>query len=359
MSDLISAGSGFGTYETQDKILIGLSGGVDSSVCIEILKQQGFDVRAAVINFSPAHKAAVSAAVKIANQMQVPLSIEDCTHVFDEKIITPFCESYCKGVTPSPCVMCNPLIKFNALINAADRYDINLITSGHYARICEENGIFYIKKAYSEKKDQSYMLYRLPQDILKRLCLPIGEFEKDDIRQMAKDANLLSADVPDSQEICFIPSNDYAAFIKERGMQFPKGKFIGPNGEDLGEHKGVIYYTVGQRKGLGVAYGKPIFVKSILANGNIQLALSGNEYFSKITLTDIVKTDMLPYKTGMEFDAKIRSRATPAECEIVKICENSLEIKFTKPQKAPAPGQSVVFYTDDLVMGGGVIQNVE
>ncbi len=358
MSDLISVGSGFSTYEEQDKILVGLSGGVDSSVCINILKEQGFDVRAAVVRFSPASDKAVAEATKIANQLNVPLTIEDCTEAFEQNVVKPFCESYCKGITPSPCTVCNPMVKFKALINAADRYGVNLIASGHYARVCEENGTFYIQKGISERKDQSYMLYRLPQEILSRLCLPIGEFEKDDIREIASGAKLASANSPDSQEICFIPDGDYAKYIKERGMSYPKGRFIGPQGEDLGENKGVLHYTVGQRKGLGISYKEPLFVKNIMPNGDVQLAVSGEEFFSTIIISDIVKTSANAYKIGDKFFAKVRSRATPAECTITNIFENEMEVHFNEPQRAPAPGQSLVFYTNDLVEGGGIIKSV-
>ncbi len=357
MSDIISAGNSFSTYEKQDKILVGLSGGVDSSVCVNILKEQGFDVRAAVIRFSSAHDGAVSEAVKMAKQLDIPLTIEDCTEDFERQIIKPFCNDYCNGITPSPCVMCNPLVKFKALVNAANRYDINLIASGHYARVCEVDGIFYVQRAVSEQKDQSYMLYRLPQDILSRLCLPVGEFEKQDIRQMAQSAKLQNADMPDSQEICFIPDGDYASYITQRGLQSKKGCFIGPKGENLGEHKGIIHYTVGQRKGLGIAYSEPLFVKSILSNGDVLLAVSGGEFFSTITVTNFVKTNGTPYTVGEEYLAKVRSRGALSACTISAINKDELQLEFKEPQRAPAPGQSIVFYENELVMGGGVIKS--
>ncbi|MEG2931102.1 MAG: tRNA-specific 2-thiouridylase, partial [Ruthenibacterium sp.] len=261
MSDKISTGSSFGTFEHQDKIVVGLSGGVDSSVCIRILREQGFDVRAAVIRFSPAHDKAVAAAVKAAQQLDVPLTIEDCTQQFERDVITPFCAAYCSGVTPSPCVLCNPLVKFRALASVADRFGIRYIASGHYARIAQTNGVYHVQTALSAARDQSYMLYRLPQDILARLCLPVGEFEKDDIRLMAAQAGLASANAPDSQEICFIPDGDYAAYITARGFTGAQGHFLGPRGEDLGPHKGVLHYTVGQRRGLHLAYGETVFIK--------------------------------------------------------------------------------------------------
>ena len=278
MTDEICCGSSFGTFEEQDKVLVALSGGVDSSVCIQILRDQGFDVQAVVIRFSPAHDAAVRAAQTVARQLGVPLIEEDCTEEFEQQVVEPFCAQYCAGRTPSPCVLCNPRVKFAALARVADRLGIRYIATGHYARVTEENGLYYVRAAVSPERDQSYMLYGLPQNILARLCLPVGEFEKSDIREMAASAQLASADAPDSQEICFIPDGDYAAYIAARGLVPLQGRFIGPDGEDLGPHKGVWHYTVGQRKGLNIAYGTPLFVRRIRPNGDVELARGGDEF---------------------------------------------------------------------------------
>ena len=355
MTDEICVGNNFSTFEKQDKILVGLSGGVDSSVCIRILREQGFDVQAAVIHFSPAHDKAVAAATKVAEQLNVPLIVEDCSALFEQEVIAPFCEKYCSGVTPSPCVLCNPRAKFKTLCNIADRLGIRYIASGHYARIAEENGIYYVQKAVSIERDQSYMLYGLPQEILSRLCLPVGEFEKPDIRAMAAESHLASADAPDSQEICFIPDGDYAAYIAARGMQAKQGRFIGPDGEDLGAHKGVLHYTVGQRKGLNIAYGKPVFVKRICEDGNIELALAGDEFSAGIKIADLVRTDAAAFTVGSLLDVKVRSRAIPAPCTIESIDGNTLTVRFAQPQRAPAPGQAAVFYRGEYVIGGGTI----
>lgn len=358
MSDEIMAGNGFSTFETQDRVLVGLSGGVDSTMCVRILQQQGFDVRAAVIRFSPAHDAAVAAAARVAAQLGVPLTVEDCTEAFEREVIAPFCDAYCRGVTPCPCVMCNPLVKFRALAAAADREGIHYLASGHYARIAEENGHYYVQKAVSAARDQSYMLYRLPQDILARLCLPIGEFEKPDIRAMAAGENLASADAPDSQEICFIPDGDYAAYIAARGGHSAQGRFVGPHGEDLGPHRGVEHYTVGQRKGLGIAYGEPLFVREIGADGSVQLALGGGEYAQGVVLTDVTRPDGGAFLPGETYDVKVRSRAVCAPCTVSVQPDGALALHFAAPQRAPAPGQSAVLYRGDLVLGGGVIESV-
>ena len=358
MQDAISTGTQFGTFEKQDKILVALSGGVDSSVCIQILRDQGFDVSALVIRFSPAHDTAVAAATEVARQLQVPLTVADCTELFEESVVEPFCRSYCGGETPSPCVMCNPLVKFRALCQAADEMGIRFIATGHYARVEEEDGLYHIARAVSAARDQSYMLYRLPQNILSRLCLPLGEFEKEDIRAMARSLGLASADAPDSQEICFIPDGDYAAFIRARGLEDKQGRFLGPKGEDLGPHKGVSHYTVGQRKGLGIAYGEPVFVKRILPEGDIQLALGGDEFYRGVVLSDAVRADDRPFAAGEKLDVKIRSRAVPSPSVIENVSDGSVTVRFEQPLRAPAPGQSAVFYFGDLVIGGGVIREI-
>lgn len=355
MSGEVSLGSSFSTFEEQDKVLVGLSGGVDSSVCIQILKDQGFDVHAAFIRFSPAHDASLEAARAVAKQFGISFSVEDCVDLFESQVIEPFCAAYCRGETPSPCILCNPNVKFKVLANAADRMGIRFIATGHYARVCEENGAFYIARAASAERDQSYMLYRLPQEILQRLCLPVGEFEKSDIREMARSMGLVSADSPDSQEICFIPDGNYAAFIAERGMSDKKGRFIGPRGEDFGPHKGVSHYTVGQRKGLNIAYGQPIFVRRILENGDIVLALAGEEFYSGIRLRQTTSTDGNPFVAGRDYLVKIRSRAVPSPCTVESVDGNEMILRFAKPLRAPAPGQSAVLYKDDKVVGGGVI----
>ncbi len=353
----LAGGTGFSTFEQQDKVLVALSGGVDSSVCVRILQDQGFDVSALVIRFSPAHDKAVEAAQAVARQLGVPLTVEDRTERFEREVVTPFCESYCAGVTPSPCVMCNPLVKFRALADAASRMGIRYIASGHYARVTEQNGVYYVRKALSQARDQSYMLYRLPQDILSRLCLPVGEFEKTDIRDMARELGLASADAPDSQEICFIPDGDYAAFIAARGLPDKPGRFIGPAGEDLGPHLGVSHYTVGQRKGLGIAYGQPVFVRRIREDGDVELARAGEEFSGSVLLRDAVRADGAPWTAGARCGVKIRSRAPVAPCVIEAAADGRLTVRFEAPLRAPAPGQSAVFYDGELVLGGGVIDS--
>lgn len=340
-----------------DRVLVGMSGGVDSSVCVRILRDQGFVVEGAVIRFSPAHDKAVAEAQTVADQLQVPLRVLDCQALFEQQVIRPFCDSYCRGRTPNPCVVCNPNVKFRALTDAADEAQIPYIATGHYARISQENGHFAVQKAISAARDQSYMLYRLPQSVLARLCLPLGEFEKPDIRTMAKEAKLSCADAPDSQEICFIPDGDYSGYIEARGFHGPAGRFIAPDGTVLGPHKGVIHYTVGQRKGLGLSLNRPAFVRCITPEGDVQLGFAGSEFYSGVTVTDVVCAKT-PFAAGQQFEVKIRSAAKPARCTVTETTAAGLTLMFEEPVRAPAPGQSAVLYRDDLVAGGGFIDRL-
>lgn len=349
---------GFNTYEKQDRVLVGMSGGVDSSVTVRILQEQGFAVEGAVIRFSPAHDAAVAAARDAARSLGVEVHVIDAAEAFDREVVTPFCESYCAGRTPNPCILCNPAVKFRLLAEKADELGIPYLATGHYARIerCSD-GVCRICTAESTARDQSYMLYRLGRNILDRLILPLGEFEKSDVRDIAHDIDLRCADAPDSMEICFIPDGDYSAFIRARGMTPKAGRFIGPDGEELGPHLGVDHYTVGQRKGLGLSAGRPLFVREILPDGNIRLAESGGEFNRRILVDSVVTPDGLPLADG-EYLVKIRSAAKPTAC--VVRCEDSvLTVDFPEPVRAPAPGQSAVFYRDGYVMGGGVILSAE
>ena len=349
---------GFNTFEKQDRVLVGMSGGVDSSVTVRILQEQGFAVEGAVIRFSPAHENAVAQAKAAAATLGIPVHVIDAGEAFEREVVVPFCESYCGGRTPNPCILCNPAVKFRMLAEKADALGIRYISTGHYARIerCAD-GVCRLCAPESAARDQTYMLYRLSGEILERLILPLGEFEKEDVREIARDIGLDCADAPDSMEICFIPDGDYAKFIQERGMQPMQGHFIDPDGRDLGSHLGVDHYTVGQRKGLGLALGRPVFVKAILPNGDIQLAESGGEFNTRVLVEGVVTPDGNPLPDG-DYLAKIRSTASPAPCHV---CTEGgvLTARFDKPVRAAAPGQSAVFYRDGYVAGGGIIAVAE
>ena len=333
-------------------VLMALSGGVDSAVCVRLLQQAGHQVSGLVIRFSPAHQPAVDAAQRAALELGIPLEVADCQERFAREVIEPFCRDYTEGRTPNPCVVCNPMVKFHVLAQQADHMGIPLLATGHYARIVQQDGVYRVACAQSEARDQSYMLYRLPQPTLSRLLLPAGELEKPQIRALATEFGLSSAETPDSQEICFIPDGDYATYIARRGYPDKPGHFFGPDGQDLGPHKGIVHYTVGQRRGLGVSLGQPAFVKSIGGDGSVHLAYADDLWASAITLTDTVPVDE-PLPDGY-YQVKIRSMAKRVPCRLVG---NALG--FAQPQRAPAPGQHAVLYQDGVVMGGGVIAAVQ
>lgn len=337
------------------RVLLALSGGVDSSVCAHLLRRQGYEVEAAVIRFSPAHEGAVRAAQLAAGQLGIPLHTIEGTAFFDEAVALPFCKSYCRGETPNPCVACNPRVKFRLLAEAADALGIRWLATGHYARVIQDSdGVCRIHTAVSAARDQSYMLYRLRQEILARLLLPLGGLEKPAIRALAQELSLACADAPDSMELCFVPDGDYAAYIARRGFSCPAGHFIGPDGRDLGPHKGVAHYTVGQRKRLGIALGRPVFVRRILPGGDIQLGWAGEEFAARLRLREVCTPDGAPLPAG-EYTAKIRSAARPVPCRFA----GGQTVLFPEPVRAAAPGQSLVFYHGSAVAGGGVIEAAE
>lgn len=336
------------------KVLMALSGGVDSAACVRILQQSGYEVEGLVISFSPAHTTALAAAQTAAGELGIQLHTAYCEALFDEKVVLPFCNDYAQGRTPNPCVVCNPHVKFKTLVDEADRLSIPYIATGHYARVAKHGDFFYITAAASTARDQSYMLYRLPQSILSRLVLPAGELEKEEIRSTAQKAGLTSANAPDSQEICFIPDGNYPDYILSRGISSAGGSFIAPDGESLGAHKGILHYTVGQRRGLGVALGKPVFVKSISAKGDVSLAFNDDLFAKSISLEDTLFTCGKTPENGKELYVKIRSMAKPVPCRLY-FENNSTEIHFSEPQRAPAPGQHAVLYEDGRVVGGGII----
>ena len=339
-----------------EQVLVGVSGGVDSSVCVRLLQKAGYEVQGAVIRFSPAHGRAVEEAGALARQLDIPLRVLDAQERFARMVVRPFCQSYCTGSTPNPCVMCNPLVKFHTLCAAADEMGIEKIATGHYARLAQRDGAVYVRRAASAPRDQSYMLYRLGQPVLRRLLLPLGEMEKPQVRALAEEAGLSSAHAPDSQEICFIPDGDYAAYIRRAGFTAPEGHFIGPEGQDLGPHRGLLHYTVGQRRGLHIALGRPVFVRRICPDGNILLGYAKDAFFGGVRVEEAFRADGRPFAPGGRYEVKIRSAAKPAGCTAEPLEKDMLDLRFDEPARAPAPGQAAVLYEGDLLIGGGVIR---
>ena len=344
--------------QNSKKVLAALSGGVDSSVCVHLLKQKGYDVAGLVLKMSPAHEETVQAAKQAASALSVPLFVKDMQGAFEQNVVSYFIDEYRRGRTPNPCVVCNPTVKFRALLDAADEHGYEYIATGHYAKITQEDGLFYLEKGENLKRDQSYMLYRLGQDVLSRLLLPLAALPKPQVREIARTIGLSCADKPDSQEICFIPDGNYAGYIEARLGKSPQGEFISPEGEACGTHQGIIHYTVGQRKHLGIALGKPVFIRSIDPDSNrIYLAWGGGEYAGSVEISGVCSVTGLPFPDHFSCQVKIRSMASPAGAQAFLLPNGRLNVVFDEPQRAPAKGQSLVLYDGNRVLGGGFIES--
>lgn len=339
----------------EKRILVALSGGVDSSVCAWLLKEQGWDVGGVVLKMSPAHEQTVKDAQASAEQLGIPLFVRNLSETFSQEVVEYFMDEYARGRTPNPCIVCNPRVKFRALLEAADAEGYGWAATGHYAGLERRENVTYLTRGKNLDRDQSYMLYRLGQRELSRLLFPLAALPKPEVREIARKAGLSCAVKPDSQEICFIPDNDYAGFIEARRGAFPEGDFISPEGTPCGKHRGIIHYTVGQRKRLGVALGRPVFIREIDPKTNrIYLADGADTCEGEIRVSGISETFSGAIRDGMEAAVKIRSRANPVPAKVFRE-ENGLRIQFAEPQRAPARGQSAVLYDGEIVLGGGFI----
>jgi tRNA-specific 2-thiouridylase len=349
------------------KVIIGMSGGVDSSVAAAILLEKGYDVVGVMINNNCCSLSAVDDARRVADKLGIPLKVIDFQDIFKEKVIDYFVSEYLQGRTPNPCVVCNRHVKFEALLNKALSMGIDYIATGHYARVeyANNRNRYLLKKAVTHEKDQSYMLYNLTQEQLSRTIFPLGEYTKDEVRDMALKYKLPVATKPDSQEICFIADNDYGKYVREHtDAKILSGNFVDIEGNVLGKHKGIIHYTVGQRRGLGIALGKPMYVVEIdkesnqIVLGDLQDVISktliaGNLNFISIPNIDSPNIDNID--KGLRVNAKIRYTAKEAPATIYPLEVKRVKVDFDSPQRAITPGQSVVFYDGEVVVGGGVI----
>lgn len=356
-----------------NRALLGLSGGVDSTAAALLLKEQGYEVIGYYFDVLPEQGGGKRKAERAAEQLHIDFVYRNVAQEFEDQVIQPFCRAYEQGRTPNPCVICNPSVKFYTMAQEADRAGASWIATGHYARIAKpekDRSFFRVRMAVNRRKDQSYMLYRLPQEILRRLLLPLGEIsDKETVRQLVRDFGVFNADASDSQEICFIPDGDYVDYLSRRGIRSVEGDFIdSATGQVIGRHRGVVCYTVGQRKGLGATFGMPRFVTKIDAASN-QVTLGANEdLFSAVVTAEDWRffgsagqegINLAKSLVGRPLLGKIRYAAVPSECVIHSICREKLEIAFQTPQRAITPGQSVVLYDGEYLVGGGFITGAE
>lgn len=339
-------------------VFVAISGGVDSAAAAILLKERGYNVRGVTLRLKPDNLADkdIADAKAVADTLKVPLDVLDMREEF-KKVTDYFCQEYLEGRTPNPCVMCNPNVKLGKLLEYTLAQGGDLLATGHYANIVkDENGIYYIKRNPSSK-DQSYFLCGLNQRILSHVIFPIADLSKPEIRQLAADNNIPVAEKKDSQEVCFIPDNDYISFIeREFNPKVPPGDFLSSSGEKLGTHSGIYKYTIGQRKGLG-AFGKPMYVLSIDAQNNAVIIGDNNELFKEeIYVKDINFLSGKAPDNEFECEVKIRCAARPAKATFTLLGDTG-KIVFQEPQRAAAPGQTAAIYIDDILIGGGTICN--
>ena len=345
------------------KTLIGMSGGVDSAVTAALISRKNAaagitlqlydgDDAALIEKFSRE----ASDAADVCKKLGITHTVLDLKSEFNDFVIKYFIDEYIAGRTPNPCIQCNINIKFGAMLNYAKDHGFDKIATGHYARVEKCGERYLLKKATDATKDQSYVLYGLTQNQLSRTVLPLGEYTKAQAREIAESLNLCVARKSDSQDICFVPDGDYAAFIERNtGINFAAGDYLDLDGKILGKHKGVIHYTVGQRKGLGIALGKHAFVLSKNADTN-EVILGDEEhlFYNQVEVSgvNIIAADNLD---GIKAAGKLRYRHTEQPCVIHQTGKDTVILEFDTPQRAPSPGQAAVFYDGDIVLGGGTI----
>ena len=337
------------------KVVIGMSGGVDSSVAAYLLKEQGYEVIGVNMDVWQGEQ---EDARTVADSLGIKYAVYDYKKQFKREVVDYFVEEYMAGRTPNPCNMCNRRIKWDCLLNAAKDFGAEYIATGHYARIDKlSNGRYAICNSVTATKDQTYALCNLTQEQLAHTLMPIGEYEKDKVREIAKEIGIHIADKADSQDICFIPDGDYAAFISENiDKDIESGDFVDKTGKKLGTHKGIIHYTIGQRKGLNLPMGHPVFVTDINVRDNqVVIGESEDLFTTRVVASQFNYMAVEKMEPGEEYIGKIRYAHKGTKCKVVKTWEDKVKIEFDEPVRAVTPGQNLVLYMGEYVAGGGVI----
>lgn len=358
----------------KQKIVIAMSGGVDSSVAAFLLKKKGFDVfgitmliwhneNECQVNKSCCSPDDIIDARRIASQLKIPFQTVNFVKEFKNDVMDYFCREYLKGITPNPCIICNERMKFGYLLDYAKAQGIDHIATGHYAENYFDNksGVYAIKKGKDKTKDQSYVLFSLTQDQLKHVVFPLAGLTKEEVREIAKKNGLITAKKKESQEICFIPDNDYPKFINEHFQTKEKtGLILDINGKILGRHKGIYHYTVGQRKGLGISSPHPLYVVKIDTEKNSIIAGKDEDLYQKEFIAERVNWQVIDKLTDpVMVKAKIRYKFKEENARVFPLDDKRARVEFLKPQRAITPGQAVVFYKKNVVVGGGWIKEVK
>ena len=353
------------------KVMVGMSGGVDSSVAAKLLIDSGYDVTGVTLKLFDGGDISedfrtccslsdVEDARSVCYRLGIDHFVFNFKEAFRKKVINQFTESYLNGKTPNPCIECNRHIKFDKMLRRAEELGFDYIATGHYAeRVYDyKTNRYILKRPKDRSKDQTYVLYGLTQYQLSKTLFPLGEYEKSDIRRIAEAACLINSRKPDSQDICFVPDGDYASFIKKNtGAEIKEGNFISADGDVIGRHKGIINYTIGQRRGIGISIGKPAYVtdKNALEN-TVTIGDESNLYKSEITAYDVNLISLDSISDEMRVTAKVRYSRNEQAAVVIPSGNGEVLVKFDEPQRAPASGQAVVFYDGDVVIGGGTIR---
>ena len=354
----------------KEKVMVGMSGGVDSSVCAALLLQRGYDVSGVTLRLYDGEDynagktrtccslSDVEDARAVCMRIGIPHYAFNFKDAFQKDVIEDFVNEYIMGLTPNPCIECNRHIKFDAMLERAKVLGYDKIATGHYASVKQnENGRYLLCRAADISKDQTYVLYSMTQEQLSHTLFPLGTLTKPQVRKIAEENGFVNAAKPDSQDICFVPDGDYAGFIERyTGKIYPDGDFLDENGNVIGRHKGVIFYTIGQRRGIGTGFGKPMYVIGKNADNNT-VTLGSNE----LLFTDTLYADNLNWiafeypESEFKCRAKTRYRQTEQPCTVYPQDRNTVRVVFDEKIRAVTPGQHVVFYDGDIVLGGGVI----
>lgn len=347
------------------RVLVGMSGGVDSTVTAALLQKEGYEVIGGTMkefNFSPDKEstglAVEDKARKIAEKLQIPLYTFDLEKEFEKIILDNFVSEYSQGRTPNPCIICNRKIKFKILLNKAKELGIDFLATGHYARIIhDKSGRHLLAKPEDRDKDQTYMLYRLNQYQLEHTLFPLGNLTKDEVRRNAAKLGFEYEEGDDSQDICFLPDNDYIGFLESYAPEsFRQGPILDEEGNELGQHNGLHNYTIGQRKGLGIAKGYPIYVIRLDLEKNAVIVGKNEKVFGKSLIAhDLNWISVENLSVPIEVEAKIRYNSPASKAMIYPVEGGGVKVDFVEKQRAITPGQSVVFYDGEVVIGGGII----